>query len=71
MLNVYFWGRNEKMFQIDLNSDLKEELDLKSSCWFTKFGSVMQVSWICLVLLKYCRMWAIEILEKGVEYAQS
>ena len=29
MLNVYFWN-NEKMFQIDLKSDLKEEPDLKS-----------------------------------------
>ena len=59
------------MFQLDLNSDLKKELDLNSSCWFTKFGPVIEVSRICLVLLKYCRMWAIEILEKGVEYAQS
>ena len=25
MLNVYFWNKNEKIFQIDLNSDLKEE----------------------------------------------
>ena len=29
MLNVYFWNKIEKMFQIDLNSDLKEEPDLK------------------------------------------
>ena len=32
MLNVYFWNKNEKMFQIDFNSDLKEELDFKSRC---------------------------------------
>ena len=32
MLNVYSWNKNEKLFQIDLNSDLKEESDLKSSC---------------------------------------
>ena len=25
MLNVYFWNKNEQMFQIDLNSYLKEE----------------------------------------------
>ena len=30
MLNVYFWNKNEKLFQIDLNSDLKEKPDLKS-----------------------------------------
>ena len=24
MLNVNFWNQNEKMFEIDLNSDLKE-----------------------------------------------
>ena len=29
MLNVYFWN-NEKMFEIDLNSDLREKPDLKS-----------------------------------------
>ena len=34
MLYVYFWNKNEKkMFQIDLNSDLKEKPDLKSSCF--------------------------------------
>ena len=37
MLNVYFWSKNEKIFQIDLNSDLKEEPDFKSGCWFTLF----------------------------------
>ena len=29
------------MFQIDLNSDLKEEPDLKSRCCFTLFELVM------------------------------
>ena len=29
------------MFQIDLNSDLKEEPDLKSRCCFTLFEPVM------------------------------
>ena len=52
-MNVYFSNENEKMFQIDLNSDLKEEPDLKSRCWFTLFGPVMQRFWICLSLLKY------------------
>ena len=32
MLNVFFWNKDEKKFQTDLNSDLKEELDLKSRC---------------------------------------
>ena len=32
------------MFQKDLNSDLKEEPDLKSSCWFTLFGPAMRGS---------------------------
>ena len=31
MLSVNFY-KNEKMFQIDLNSDLKQEPDLKSRC---------------------------------------
>ena len=29
MLNVYFWNKNEKNFQIDPNSDLKGKADLK------------------------------------------
>ena len=45
------------MFQIDLNSDLKEEPNLKSKCWFKLFEPVMQGSSICLNLLKYARMW--------------
>ena len=53
MLSVYLWNQNEKMFQIDLDSDLKEEPDLKSRCWFTLFQPVMQGYWICLNLLKY------------------
>ena len=37
--------KNEKkMFQIDLDSDLREEPDLMSRCWFTLFGPVMQGS---------------------------
>ena len=36
------------MFQIDPNSDLKEEPDLKSKCWFTLLEPVMPRSWICL-----------------------
>ena len=32
------------MFQIDLDSDLKEEPDLKDRGWFTLFGPVMQGS---------------------------
>ena len=35
MLNVYFWKKTEKMLEIDLHSDLKEEPDLKSRCCFT------------------------------------
>ena len=38
MLNTYFWNKKEKIFQIDLNSDLKEE-------WFEP---VMPESWIRL-----------------------
>ena len=30
------------MFLINLNNDVKEEPDLKSRCWFTLFGPVMQ-----------------------------
>ena len=45
MLNIYFWNNSEKMFQTDLNSDLKEEPDLKSRPWFTLFGPAMQGSW--------------------------
>ena len=55
-LNVYIWNKNEKMFQIDLNSDLKEEPDLKRRCCFMSFESVMPGSSICLNLLKYAPM---------------
>ena len=41
ILNVYFRNRNEKRFQVDLNSDLKEESDLKSRFWFTLFELVI------------------------------
>ena len=47
MLDVYFWN-NEKMFQIDLKSDLKEELDLKSRLCFTLLEPIIPGSWICL-----------------------
>ena len=40
MVNVYFHTKNEKMFQIVLNSDLAEP-DLKSRRWFTLFRLVM------------------------------
>ena len=48
MLNVYFWNKDEKFFQIDLNSDRKEEPEFKSRCCFTLFEPVMPESWICL-----------------------
>ena len=35
MLNIYSWKKNEKLSQIDLNSGLKQEPDLKSRCCFT------------------------------------
>ena len=38
----------EKMFQIDLKSDLKEEPDLKNKCCFTLPEPVMPGFWICL-----------------------
>lgn len=40
IFNVYFWSKNEKIFQIHLSSDLKEEADLKSICCFTLFEPV-------------------------------
>ena len=46
MLNDYVW--NGKMLQIDLNSYLKEEPDLKSKCCFTLVEPVMPRSWIWL-----------------------
>ena len=36
--------KQKYIFFHDLNSDLKEESDLKSKCWFTLFGPVMQGS---------------------------
>ena len=33
MLNVYFWNKNKQIFQIDLDSDLKEEPDLLYIIW--------------------------------------
>ena len=43
-----FETKMKKMFQKDLNSDLKEEPDLKSRCCFTLLEPVMPGSWICL-----------------------
>ena len=48
MLDVYFGNKSEKMFLIDLNSDLKEEPGLKSRCCFTLLEPVMPRFWICL-----------------------
>ena len=47
MLSVYFY-KNEKMFQIDLKCDLKQEPDLKSKCRLTLPEPVMPTFWICL-----------------------
>ena len=41
---VCFEAKMKKRFQIDRNSDLKEELDLKSSRWFIPLGPPMQGS---------------------------
>ena len=57
-LKCLFLTQKEKMFQIDLENDLKKEPDLKSRCWFTLLGPVVQGSSICLNLLKYARMQA-------------
>ena len=48
MMNAYFWNKKEKMFQIDLKSDLKEEPNLQSRCCFTLLEPVMPGSWIRL-----------------------
>ena len=73
MLNVYFSNKNQKIFQIDLNSDLKEELDLKSRCWFTLFdpvmpGSNMLYMAICLDICNFVNVpeyaWNITCLNK-------
>ena len=37
-----------KQWKLDLESDLKEELDLKSRCCFTLLEPVMAGSWISL-----------------------
>ena len=44
------------MFQIDMNSDLKEERALKRRCWFTLFEAVISEFWIYVNLLQYVRM---------------
>ena len=36
--------KNQKMFQIDLSSDLKKKPDLKSRCYFTLFEPIMSGS---------------------------
>ena len=41
MLIVYFCNNNEKIFQIALNSDLKEEPESKGKCLVTLFEPVM------------------------------
>ena len=38
---ITFEKKNENMFQIDFNNDLKEEPDLRSRCWFTYFKPVV------------------------------
>ena len=47
----YVETKNEKKFQIQiyLNSNLKEETDMRSWCCFTLFEPVMPESWICLI----------------------
>ena len=42
------------MFQIDLNSDLKEEPDLKSRCCFTLFEPVMPGNMPYLYIYQIC-----------------
>ena len=50
-INCY---KNEKMFQIDLNSDLKKEPELKSRYWTDlnpnvgEYASLCVTLWICL-----------------------
>ena len=50
MVNVYFWNNNEKLLQAGLDSDLKEEPELRSWSCFILFKPVMPESWICLNL---------------------
>ena len=77
MLNVYLWNKNQKMFQIDLNSGLKEEPDLKSRCCFTLFELVMPgymsylyiyIHQICLDMCNFVNLheyaWNIKCLNK-------
>ena len=63
MLNAYLRNKNQKMFQINLNSDLKEEPDLKSRCCFTLFELVMPgymrylyIYQICLDMCNYVNL---------------
>ena len=64
MLSVYLY-KNEKMFQIDPNNDLKEEPELKSRCCFTLFWtgnakilnmSESQRGQICLDMCNFVNM---------------
>ena len=62
ILNVYFWNKSKIMFQIDLNSDLNGQPDLKSRCCFTLLEQVMPGSWICLNpnlvnIPRYATLW--------------
>ena len=44
MLNVYFWNKNEKMFQKDLNSDLKEKTEeqvLVYVIWYANYVIIL------------------------------
>ena len=43
-----FETKIKTVFQVDLNSDLKEEPNLKSSRYFTLFELVIPSSWLCL-----------------------
>ena len=51
MLNVYFWNKNEKIFQIDLNSDLKENLTWRAGVclhyldWYCKDPEYAWIYW--------------------------
>ena len=38
---MFIFRTKKKIFQKDLNSDLKAGPDLKSRCWFTLFEPVM------------------------------
>ena len=58
------------MFQIDLNSDLKEEPDLRRRRCFILFESVMPGSRICLNLFKHAPMWGNTLTKKHIKRRQ-